>query len=175
LVPSNIHTKPSRCYHQADFCCIILYFYLTVSMEPFYSWRWFTSDIHVIFHCLSSFDYNRFQVCTIYSWFHWNETNSRLKRRSWRFQFVFWYEHITPELYKIHLPLNAKVNLQALCLTRWDLVGSDAGDGPALFTATTRNWYSALSLRSGTFASSWSPGTSIAFSQSGLNLRTCHW
>lgn len=74
------------------------------------------------------------------------------------------------QFYKIHLSLYSKVNLQALCFTRCVLVGSEAGEGPALFTATTRNWYSALSFRSGTFASSWSPGTSIAFSQSGLNL-----
>ena len=65
---------------------------------------------------------------------------------------------------------NKKVCLRFLYLTRCILVGSEAGDGPALLTATMRNWYSPFSLRSTTLASSWSPATSAAFSQSGLNL-----
>ena len=50
-------------------------------------------------------------------------------------------------------------------------VGSDGGDGPALLTATIRNWYSPRSFKSPTLHSSLSPGTSPAFSQSGLNLQ----
>ena len=37
--------------------------------------------------------------------------------------------------------------LRFLYLTRCVLVGSEGGDGPALLTATMRNWYSAFSLR----------------------------
>lgn len=55
------------------------------------------------------------------------------------------------------------LNLQ-ICI----LEASEGGEGPALFTATTRNWYSPFSFKSGILAASSFPGTSIAFSQSGL-------
>lgn len=62
------------------------------------------------------------------------------------------------------------LRLRSLCFTRCICVGSDGGDNPALLTATMRNWYSPRSFRSTTLPSSLSPGTSPAFSQSGLNL-----
>lgn len=45
-----------------------------------------------------------------------------------------------------------RINLRDLCLTICIFVGSDAGDGPALFTAITRNWSSDFSFKSGTLA-----------------------
>lgn len=76
--------------------------------------------------------------------------------------------------YSTERPKANKHHSQDLCLTRCILLGSDAGDGPALLTAMMRNWYSACSLRSGTLAVSWSPATSIAGSQSGLYLKHTH-
>lgn len=64
-------------------------------------------------------------------------------------------------------------NLHDLCLTMWIFVGSDAGDGPALLTATIRNCSSAFSFKSGTFAFNSFKSvaeTSKAGSHSWLNL-----
>ena len=58
-------------------------------MEPFYSWRRFTSDVHIILHHLSGFDHNRFQVCTIYSWFYWKQKVTSLCIRNWSIPFHF--------------------------------------------------------------------------------------
>jgi len=58
------------------------------------------------------------------------------------------------------------VYIHDLCLTIWIFVGSDAGDGPALFTAVIRNWSSDFSFNSGTLAFNSVAGTSIANSHS---------
>lgn len=67
--------------------------YLTVPMEPFYCWRRFASDVHIILCHFSCFYHNRFQVCTIDSWFYWKEKVSSLLIRNGSLLFYFLTSH----------------------------------------------------------------------------------
>jgi hypothetical protein len=71
--------------------------YLIVPMEPFYSWRRFTSDVHIVLHHFSCFNHNRFQICTVYSWFYWKKNCGRLQIKCWSPPFLISHKFISIE------------------------------------------------------------------------------